>query len=105
MLRRQARDKAQLNRLMGDGKGTRNHRLAGDKGCRRCQQHQRQLQRLRGHVEERAFHHHRSLRRIKAGNHCALTEIIEQQARHDKAKPRQAHRPPAKVSHIRIQRL
>ena len=101
----QAWNEAQLDRLVGDGERARNHRLTGNEGGGRGQQHQRQTQIIRRKVEEWA--QDRFLRRgiSQPQDHRPLTEIIEQQARHDEAEPAHPHRPAAEMAHIGIKRF
>ena len=102
---RKARNIAHLDRLVGDRKGARDYRLAGDKGCDGRKENQRQTPFFARKVKERALDRLHRLCLRQANNHRALAKIIEQQARHDKAEPRQAHRPTAKMPHVGIKRL
>ena len=101
----EARHEAQLHRLMRDRERAGDHCLAGDERGDRGEQHQRQPPFLAGEQEERITHHLGGLLGRETGNHRALPEIIEQQARHDEAEPGKAHRAPAEMAHIGIQRF
>ena len=105
MADRQARHETELHRLVRDAEGARNDRLAGNEGRDRRKNDQRQAEFLAGEQEERVAHHLDCLFGRQAGNHRALAEIVQQQARHHETEPRQAHRSATKMSHIRIERF
>ena len=97
---RHARQVAQLDGLAGDRERTRNDRLRSDDRGGRCQQHEGQLQPLRSQEEERIAD---GVRRLK--HEAALTEVIQQQARHHQPEPRDLDGSPAEVAHVRVERL
>ena len=97
---RQARHEAQLHGLVGNAERARDHRLAGDKGRNRGEDDQRQAPFLARQQEEGIAHHFGGLFGRQAGDHGALSEIVEQQARHDEAEPAQPHRSPPEMAHV-----
>ena len=102
---RQARHEAQLHGLVGNAEGARDHRLAGDEGRHGRQDDQRQAELFAGKQEERVAHHFGGLFGRQASDHSALSEIVEQQAWHHEAEPRQTHRSASEMAHVRIERF
>ena len=89
----EARNKAELDGLLGNRKGAGNDRLAGDDRGHRRQDDQRQPQRLRRQEEERVPDCRKRLRGALRQQHGALAHIVEQQRRHDEIEPGQIYIP------------
>ena len=100
MLGFQARQETELNRLVGDGEGARNDRLAGDDRRRGGDADERQPRPVRRHQVEGILRG----RRI-AEQQRALAQIIERQAGIDQGQPRKTDRPAAEMAHVGIERL
>ena len=96
----QARQVAQLDHLFGDREGAGNQCLRGNHRCQGGQRHQRQQRPVRRHHEEGILHRLRVRQQQRA-----LTEVVQDQGRHDHQKPRQPDRLLAKVPQVGIQGL
>ena len=91
---------AQLNHLLGDTEGSRDEGLRGDHRGHGGQAHQGQQSPVGGHQVKRVFNGFRV-----GQQQSALAEIVQGQARHDHAEPRQANRFFAEMAHVGIQRF
>ena len=96
----QARQVAELDRLLGDRERRRDERLRRDHRRAGGQADERIQRPRRCHLEERVA----DLRRV-GQQHRTLAEIIDDQGRHRHAEPGEADRPLAEVAHVGIERL
>jgi hypothetical protein len=95
-----AREEAELHRLLGHREGPGDHRLRRDHGGDHRQDQNRPVDRLRDHVEEGI--------RPGAGmgqHQRALAQVVEQQRRKHEAQPSRADRLLSEVTHVGIERL
>ncbi len=91
-------DIAQLHRLIGDGKGTGNHRLRCNDSGHKGQQQQRNQGPGGRQPVERVIQG----RRV-ADQQCTLTEVVEQQGWKDDQQPGALDRLESKVTHVGVQ--
>ena len=97
---RHARQEAELDRLLGEGIGARDHRLRSDhRGGGRERDHRVERPAGKQQVE-------RILQRLGiAHEQRALAEVVEHQRRRHQPEPGDAHRAFAEMPHVRVQRL
>ena len=107
----EARHEAELHRLLGQGECARDERLRGDDGRDRRERDHRIEERW-GHerVErpvERTLARGAEAARIGTARQQerALPEVVEEERGKHDGVPREADRPPAEVSHVRVERL
>ena len=91
---------AELDRLSGQGIGSRDHRLRGNDCGHGGEDHHRVQSPFRGHVVERILY-----RVLVVQDQCALSKIIQQKGRQHVDKPGEPNRFLAEMSHVRIQRF
>ena len=100
VLHLQARQVAELDHLLGDGKCARDQGLRCDHCGHGGQPHQGHQRPVGRHHEKRVLH-----RRRVAQQQGALPEVIERERRHDDGKPGDTNRLLAEMPHVGIQRL
>lgn len=93
-----AGEHAELHADTCDGIGARNDGLAGDDGGHCCKDDQRDLQHMRGHVEERIIGGGRG-----AEYQRALAEIIQHDGGEDEEDPGGADRVAAEMAHVGVE--
>lgn len=97
----QSRQVPELHGLVRHRERAGDHRLRGDHGRRRGQQHHRQSTPTGDQQEERAGN-----RVVRVTQHeRTLAQVAENARREDEEQPTLADRRPTEVSHVRIQRL
>ncbi len=96
----QARQEAELDRLLRHRIGARDHRLAGDHGGDGGEPYQRQSRPVRRHAEERIVDRRRIVEQQRR-----LAEIVEQQAGEGDIEPRHTDRLAAEMPHVGVERL
>src|SRR5713101_2557266 len=100
MLDVEPRDGAELHRLAGEGKGTRNNGLRSDDGRRSGEHTQGVEGPVRGKVIEGVFCRSRGPQQERS-----LPEVVEQQAGKRDAEPCDLYRAMPEVAEVRVQRL
>ena len=89
-----------MDRLAHQRERAGDHRLAGDDGGNRCQQHDRQQAPFREHQEERVGHVFRLVQ-----HHGTLPEIVQCQRRKNEDEPGDLDRLASEMAKVRIKRL
>ena len=96
----ETRPEAQHHRLAGDRKGAGDQRLRCDRGRQRGE-HDHRVEPPGGHhVKERMLDRFRVVEQVRA-----LTEVVQNQRRHNHPEPGHADRPRAEMADVRVQRF